>query len=208
MKKRIAFVVNVDWFFISHRLPLAVEAIKRGYDVFILTKNTGKFDELNLLGIKCIEVNFNRSGKNPLEELYILFKLRAIYNRLQPNILHHVTLKPTIYGTIAAKSLSSNPKVINAVSGLGYSFANNRSSISKFFLMHLLKFAFKEKSSFFIFQNPDDRDLYNNLNFLTTDNHIVLKGSGVDENNYSYSLPLIKDFVSTNTERQGSFGIY
>jgi glycosyltransferase involved in cell wall biosynthesis len=196
MNKRIVYIVNVDWFFISHRIPLALEAIKRGYEVFLVTKNTGKFGELSELGINCIEVNFERSGTNPFKELTLIFKLRAIYKRLQPYILHHVTLKPSIYGTIAARNISSNPKVINAVSGLGYSFTNNRKSLSKLFLVTLLKFAFKNKSANFIFQNPDDRDLYKKFAFLTKKNHIIIKGSGVDENVFGYSLPLKNDVIS------------
>jgi glycosyltransferase involved in cell wall biosynthesis len=196
MNKRIVYVVNVDWFFISHRLALALEAIKKGFDVFLISNNTGKFGELTELGIKCIEINFERSGTNPLKELGIIFKLRAIYSSLQPQILHHITLKPSIYGTIAAKNINSNPKVINAVSGLGYSFTNNRKSLSKFFLIELLKFAFKNKTSNFIFQNPDDRDLYKNFNFLTKKNHIIIKGSGVDEIEFSYSAPIKNDMVS------------
>lgn len=191
--KRIAFVVNVDWFFESHRLPLAIEALDRGWDVFLISKNTGRFEQLSGLGINCISIDFERSGKNPLRELKHILKLKEIYKTINPDIIHHITLKPSIYGTIASKRIKA--KVINAVSGLGYSFTDNRRSLSKIILIQLLKWAFKDKKSNFIFQNPDDKLIYDELKFLNSTNYVIIKGAGVDENKYRYVLPTEKDRI-------------
>jgi hypothetical protein len=74
-KKRIFFVVNVDWFFVSHRLPLFSHAISCGYDVFLLTRNTGHKDNLVKKGIKFIDIPFKRSGSNPIREIGCVFLL-------------------------------------------------------------------------------------------------------------------------------------
>lgn len=181
-KKKIVFVVNVDWFFISHRLPLAKEALIRDWEVYLVTRNTGNFEELEHLGIHCISADFERSGKNPVKELRLISLFKRIYNEIKPDIIHHVTLKPSIYGTIAARRSKNSAKVINAVSGLGYNFTGNRHFLNKVFLISLLKYAFSDKQTYFIFQNPDDKAFYNRLKFLKENNHIIIKGSGVDEN--------------------------
>jgi glycosyltransferase involved in cell wall biosynthesis len=194
MRKRIVYVVNVDWFFVSHRLPIAKEALIRGWEVYLVTKNTGRFDELESLGIKCIDIWFDRSGKNPVKELNIIFQLKRIYRKINPDIIHHITLKPSIYGTIAAKGIGVK-KIVNAVSGLGYSFIKGRKSISKLVLVNLLKWAFKDMSSNFIFQNPDDKGLYDSLRFLSSDNYCIIKGSGVDEHLFAYHPPVEKGVI-------------
>jgi glycosyltransferase involved in cell wall biosynthesis len=180
-KKKILYVVNVDWFFISHRLPLALEAIRLNYDVFLVTRNSGRFKELEALGICCINVKFDRSKINPIKEISIIRQLIKIYSSLSPNIIHHVTLKSSLYGTLAYRMTRLNCTIINAVSGLGYTFTAERNSLGKFLLLKLMRFVYHKKDTKFIFQNPDDKKLYEELGFLTETNFIIIKGSGVDE---------------------------
>lgn len=194
--KTIAFVVNVDHFFISHRLPLALEALNKGYKVYLLTRDTGKVKQLEAKGINVINVNFERSGKNPIKDFLLINELKKIYKRINPDIIHHITLKPSIYGTIAARSLRSSPRIINAVSGLGYSFTAKNRVITRTIILRLLNWAFKSKTSSFIFQNNDDKKLYDSLGFLHSNNHIIIKGSGVDEQQYTYHEPVLKDKIS------------
>lgn len=196
MRKKIVYVVNVDWFFLSHRLPLALEALRIGCDVFLVAKDSGRGDEVRSYGIKFINLDFERSGKNPLKELKVIFDLRRIYDQIQPDVLHHVTLKPCIYGTIASRKLSRKIRTINAISGLGYTFTNNRNSLRKIILLRLMKWSFSTKETSFIFQNPDDKKFYDALGYLNKDNFIVIKGSGVDEKHFSYEYPKKKQKVT------------
>ncbi|MBS1520078.1 MAG: glycosyltransferase family 4 protein [Bacteroidetes bacterium] len=193
MGKKLLFVVNVDWFFVSHRLPLALEALKRNHDVYLATKNTGCKELLKQQGIKVIDIDFERSGKNPVKELSLITKLTKIYKEIKPDVVHHITLKPSIYGTIAARKAKSKAKIINAVSGLGYTFTDNRQSLSKVFLKGLLKWAFSDQKSNFIFQNPDDQAFYNQLGFLNGKNFVIIKGSGVDEKEFTFFAPVKKE---------------
>jgi glycosyltransferase involved in cell wall biosynthesis len=188
--KRILYVVNVDWFFVSHRLPLAIEAVKRGYEVFVITKNTGFKSEIEKTGAKFIHLEFDRSGKNPLQELTVIFKLYFIYRKLSPDLVHHVTLKPALYGTMALKMLNSvKPEIVNAVTGLGYNFTDERKSGFQKVLLRLMQFAFKYSSTHFIFQNPDDLNFYIEQGLIKEGNSIIIKGSGVDTNTFQYSPP-------------------
>jgi len=193
MGKKLLFVINVDWFFVSHRLPLALEALKRNYDVYLATKNTGCKKSLTEHGIKVIDIDFERSGKNPVKELSLITRLTKIYKEIKPDIIHHITLKASIYGTIAARKAKSKAKIINAVSGLGYAFTDNRKSLSKVFLKGLLRWAFSDQKSGFIFQNPDDQSFYSQLGFLNGKNFVIIKGSGVDEVEFGFSVPVKKE---------------
>jgi len=180
-------VVNVDWFFLSHRLALALEMKRLGYEVYILTKDTGRKDEIIKKGLNFIDVDFERSGKNPLKELNLINTLGKLYKRYNPSIIHHVTIKPVVYGSIAAKKLRG-AKVVNAVSGLGFNFIDGRNGLLQKMLRRLMKYAFSGKVNF-IFQNPDDLDMYRQMGFLRKDNYRLIKGAGVDAAEFPYTPP-------------------
>jgi glycosyltransferase involved in cell wall biosynthesis len=183
---KILFIVNVDWFFLSHRLPLATEAISKGHTVFLVTKDTGKRELIESYGITFINLNFERSGNNPISEFFLIFKIRTIIAKIKPDIIHNVTIKPIIYGSIAYKFVLRKAAVVNAISGLGYNFIGNRNSLSQKIIGYLMNFAYKARVNF-IFQNPDDLNFYRKLNFLKQNKYCLIKGSGVDENEFQFS---------------------
>lgn len=191
--KRIFYIVNVDWFFLSHRLPLALEMKKLGYEVFILAKDTGKRQVIESHGLFFIEIDFERSGKNPFKELSVIFKIYRNLMRLQPAIVHNVTIKPALYSTIAWK-LYGNKKIknINAISGLGYNFIGGRDGIVQRVLKKLMNFAFSKDINF-IFQNPDDLEVYKQLGYLEKNRYKLIKGAGVDSNEFQVAEPVLKD---------------
>jgi glycosyltransferase involved in cell wall biosynthesis len=194
MRRRIVFVVNVDWYFVSHRLQLAISALKNGYEVFLISKDTGKRLIIESAGITFINIDFERSGINPLKEIATIFHLRKYYQKLKPDIIHHVTIKPSIYGSIAARICFKLPNlsIINAVSGLGYNFTDGRKSFLQFILLRMMKFGFMYKNSNFIFQNPDDFLFYQSLGFIKKKNYVIIKGAGVDEDEFLYKRPFVK----------------
>ena len=179
-KKKILYVVNVDWFFISHRLIIAQKAILNGYDVFVACKDTGRISEIEKLGVKHINLPISRSGTNPFSELKTLINLFRIYYKINPDIVHHITLKPLVYGSIISKFLQIK-HVVNAVSGLGYTFTGGRKGIVQKLMIELLKFGFDRKKLTVIFQNGDDELFFKELKITSNQNKIVrIKGSGVD----------------------------
>jgi len=178
-KKKLVFVVNVDWFFISHRLPLALEAKKRGYEVSIVTTNTGRFKELAALGFIMYDLKLDRSGTNPFKEFLYIIKLIRILKKVKPTVIHNVTLKMSIYSSIATRYIQKS-KVINAISGLGYNFTADRKTKSQKIIYTLMKFAFNQRGFSFIFQNPEDQQLFRTLNFNEGNKLHLIKGSGVD----------------------------
>ncbi|MCK9482173.1 MAG: glycosyltransferase family 4 protein [Bacteroidia bacterium] len=184
--KRLFFVVNIDSFFLSHRLPLAFEAIKRGYEVYLLTSDTGKKNDIEGYGIHFIEIPFERSGTNLFHEIKCIFLLLKYYKKFNPDIIHHVTLKAALLGSIASK-LAMKKNVINAISGLGYNFTDGRKGLIQFIVRLVMKRSFKSYYYYFILQNPDDIEMMKNLNLVPESHHRLIKGSGVDLNEFSFT---------------------
>jgi len=180
LKTKILFVANVDWFFISHRLVIAVEAQKNGFDVIVAAKDTGRSQEIIDKGIQFINLSFSRSGTNLIKEFITLIKVFKIYYILKPDIVHHITLKPVIYGSLIAKVLKIKG-VVNAISGLGYNFTEGRKSLVQKVMLLIMKFGFNRKNVVIIFQNENDQKELTELGVIHPSNLIVrIKGSGVD----------------------------
>jgi glycosyltransferase involved in cell wall biosynthesis len=180
---RLLFVVNAAWFFISHRLPLALAAVRAGYDVHVATGSaTAKeIEYLENSGLRFHKLLLKRSSKNPFHNVVLLLQLFRLYRRLQPYIAHHVTIKPVIFGTLVARLLRT-PVVINAISGLGYSFssANTRARLFHSAVGFAYKACLNHPRMTVIFQNPDDRSDFCKWTGIQALNSVLISGSGVD----------------------------
>ena len=173
-------VANVDWFFISHRLCIAQEAVKQGWTVIVAAENTGRSCEIESEGIQFVDFQFSRSGTNPMEELKTLFDFYKLYKKFQPDVIHHITLKPVIYGSFIAKIIGVKG-ILNAISGLGYNFTEGRAGIVTKIMIKIMKFGFSSSNVSVIFQNQEDYLELKNLNVLDIDNCVnFIKGSGVN----------------------------
>lgn len=192
MKKRLVFIVNVDWFFISHRLPLALHALQNGWEVFLLTKDSGKKKELEDYGIHVYDVPFGRTSINPVSELRCVLRLTQLIRQIHPDIIHNVTWKGCLWGSISAKIIG-NQHIVNALSGLGSVFIGD--SVVNTIMRRLAKIAFKDDSSAFIFQNPDDIDWFRTLGYAKDDRIFLIKGSGIDLHLFSFKEAIPKDKI-------------
>lgn len=185
--KTLLMVANVDWFFISHRLCIAQEAVRQGWSVYVAAEDTGRGSEINIDGIRFIDFKFSRSGTNPLSEFQTLVSFRSLYKKVNPDIVHHITLKPVIYGSIVAKVMGIKG-VVNAVSGLGYNFTSGRQSFVQKVMLELMRYGFKRNNLTVIFQNADDQNELKELKVLSSFNTIIrIKGSGVDLKKFKQS---------------------
>lgn len=190
MKKKIVYIVNVDWFFISHRMPLALHAIKEGWDVYVLTKDTGRKGELEGCGVHFIDVPFGRTSTNPLQELKCLIAIRRELKRIKPDVIHNVTWKGCLWGGMAAKMVG-NKHVVNALSGLGSVFINK--GLVNRVMGYLAKVSFKDDCSAFIFQNPDDVNWFKSQSYASDDRIYMIKGSGIDLKAFAFKEPEPKE---------------
>jgi len=120
---RVLIVVNQDWFFLSHRLPMAQAIRAAGANVVVVAGDSGRASEIRAHGLEFVPMPISRKGLNPFEDWRTLRFLRRTYARLKPDLVHHVTIKPVLYGSIAAR-LVGGIAVVNAISGLGYVFTS------------------------------------------------------------------------------------
>ena len=177
----ILFAVNEARFFISHRLPLAQEAKKLGFDVVVVCgEGTGE-KEFEQHGIRCRTVQLTRSGFNPLQEWRSYRQLRRVYHRENPVLVHQITIKPVIYGTHIARSLNL-PAVVNAIPGMGFVFTRRGwlARLRQNIVNRLYRFALKHKNMKVIFQNRDDLETFTRNTIIARDQTLLIRGSGVD----------------------------
>ncbi len=202
LQKKIFIIVNIDWFFLSHRLPIALAAQKKGYDVTIVAIDSGMSNIIIEKGLKFIAIPMSRSGVNFYEELKTLAFFIQLYKKNKPDIIHHVAVKPVIYGSLAARVVHI-PLVINALSGMGHAFVDSsKRGWLKFFLLLCFRIGFKNPNLKFIFQNKDDYQEVEKFIHLDNKNIFFTKGSGVDLNEYYYTEePKDKKFTYILTAR-------
>lgn len=185
-KNKLFIVVNVDWFFLSHRLPVALAAQKAGWDVTIVTADTGKLKDIVAKGLNVINLPMSRSGMNIVEELKTLNWLRKLYKRERPDVVHHVGMKTILWGTLAAK-FSKVKGVVNAISGLGGFFAEDNKGLLAKVMPMVLRFSHRRPNLLCIFQNDDDWGLYVKHGIIKHEQGRFIKGSGVDLSQFDYT---------------------
>jgi len=189
-KPKLLFFVTEDWYFASHRLPLAAAAVEDGYEVVLVTRVDRHLKEITRHGIRVIPTTISRSGLNPLKELGSLAELQRIYKRERPDIVHHVALKPVIYGSLVARSLGIKG-VVNALGGFGFIYSSNRlkARLLRPGINHALKLAIGGQHTQTILQNSDDKDQIIGKGFAKPQHIHLVRGAGVNVTKYAKSPP-------------------
>lgn len=186
MKKKLLFVVNVDWFFLSHRLPIAIEAIKQGYEVHLATCITDKLDELLSHALIVHPVNIGRSSTSLSAEARTFWSLLKVFRTVRPHIVHLVTIKPVIFGGIASR-LTGTPGVVAAISGLGFVFLAKgwKALVIRTLVGVSYRLALGKRNIKVIFQNTSDRETLMQVSGLQREKAVMISGSGVDLSAYA-----------------------
>lgn len=185
MKKKLFIVVNGDRFFLSHRKGIALAARDSGWDVTVITIDTGEMKDIEALGFRCINLPMNRSGMNLREELGTLRFFCRLYRKEKPDVVHHVGMKIILWGTLAAK-FTRVPGVVNAISGLGGFFAEENKGMAARLMPGVLRFSHNRPNLLCIFQNQEDRSYYVQHHIIEEKQARFIKGSGVDLSVFSY----------------------
>ena len=190
-KKKIIINLTEDWFFVSHFLGRAVDAIASGYEVYISCNETSKRKIIENNNIKFFPLALDRRGINPFYEFLIILKYCFLFYKIKPDIVHNVGSKPIIYGSIAAKFLNIK-SLINAPIGLGFAFSSDtfRAKLLKpvliFLLSHTLnKHHGKGKENRVIFENSDDMNYFIRRKIVKKSDARLIRGAGV-EIDYKY----------------------
>ena len=122
IKPRLAYLVTEDWYFLSHRLPMAQAAKAAGYEVHVITNVGSHGHAIADLGFELHPMRWRRGSMNPVDLAAMIRAIRGRYRRIAPDLVHHVALEPTIVGSLAALGL---PMIwLNAVTGWGFAFTS------------------------------------------------------------------------------------
>lgn len=185
MSRTLMFVVNVDWFFLSHRLPIALEAKSHGFQVHIATGLTDKLDELKNYGLVVHPLEIDRSSASVGNAWHMMVALWRVFRAVRPDLVHLVTIKPVLLGGIIAR-LAGVPAVVAAISGLGFVFVAQgiKAQVRRFLVGLLYRLALGHRNLKVIFQNPNDREILMTATDLLNSEIAMIRGSGVDLRQY------------------------
>lgn len=187
MKKELFIVVNQDFFFLSHRLPIGVTAKNAGYDVTIVSEDTGVSDKIREAGLNTINLPINKAGTNIKDEIKTFFFLYKLFRREKPDIVHLVGLKTMLWGSLACR-LAGVKAMVSAVCGLGVLFDEEHAhSFMTRSILKVLRVTHKKKRLAVIFQNNDDKAIFLNAKIMKEEQCAFTNGSGINLQNYDYT---------------------
>lgn len=180
LKKKILFLVNHDVVIYNFRLELVEKLLSEGYEVHISSPYGERIDDLKELGAIHHDIKMDRHGMNPISELKLLEKYKKLIEELKPDYVFGYTIKPNIYGAIAAEKYSV-PFIAN-ITGLGTAVENP--GLTQKIMIILYKRAFRNVKKVF-FQNTENQEFFVKHK-IALGKHGLLPGSGVNLQRFSF----------------------
>ena len=182
MKKTILMIGNTSWSMLRFRGDLMQKLISQGHTVVVVAPKDNYSAELEKLGARFIDLVVDRKGTNPFIDLAYLLKLVRIFLNEKPNVVFTYTIKPILYGTIAA-FLAQVPQRIAVTTGLGNTFNSDNliNKITKILYRFSLTFA-----SEVWFLNSDDANTFINHKLTSRNKVFLLPGEGINLNYYTF----------------------
>ncbi len=182
---------------VTFRGPLMQDMANMGHEVIACAPESPAHvvAALNKMGVVYRKVFIERTGTNPMSDLKTFFSLRELFLELQPDIVLSYTIKPVIYGSLAAEA-ANVPNIYSMITGAGYVFGNSSSKqkLIKVVTVPMFRAALRTNTKVF-FQNPDDRTLFLDMKLVSGDEQCVLiNGSGVDVD-YYWETPPVTDRI-------------
>ena len=185
MKPKVILTANTDWYLYNFRIALAKYLREREIEV-VLVSPMGKFvSKLQEQGFRWIRWEVGRQTITPWTEIVATYRLFQIYRQEQPNLVHHHTIKPCIYGSMAARILK-NIGVVNSITGRGFVFLGDERKAKA--LRPFVKRIYRQAFNFphgVIFENQTDKDYFLNEGLIRDAQAWLIEGVGVDPEKFS-----------------------
>lgn len=181
----ILFIVNDSWFFASHRLPIAKALILAGKEVHLAAHDDHSCEMIQQAGVVVHSWNLSPRSTSVFKELKSIWCLFLIVKRVQPGLVHLVTIKSVLYGGVIARLLRV-PSAVFAISGLGYLFGNRekQTSLVGKISSALYRLSLRHANSAVIVQNKADEQFFIQNFGISSSQIYRLPGSGVDVNQF------------------------
>jgi glycosyltransferase involved in cell wall biosynthesis len=188
-RPKLLFLVTEDWYFCSHRLPVARAARDDGFEVVVATRVRAHGEEIRDEGFALRPIAWRRRGDGLLGAARAISAITALYRAERPDIVHHVALKPVIFGGLARRLAFSRsadgPASVDAVMGLGSGFSTTTiaARLRRPPLSLALQLAAGGGRGWIVVQNPEDRAALAALG-INVRRITLIRGSGVDINRF------------------------
>src|SRR5262245_39907567 len=179
MTQKILYLVSEDWYFVSHRIPMARAARKAGYEVHVATRVEKCAPQIAQEGFVLHPAALRAGSLHPFRLLAAALETRQLYRRVRLELVHHVAVVPALIGSLAAFGL---PTVrLNALAGLGFAFTSDtaKARIVRPVARFLLGWLLKRPDTTVLVQNPDDYAVVAGLG-VAKEKIALIPGSGVD----------------------------
>lgn len=172
---KVAIVLNTSWNIYNFRMNLVRSLQAEGHEIHTVAPNDDYTHFLTEAGTIHHAVKMDSRGANPIKDLALIVELYSIYKKIKPDVILHYTIKPNVYGSLAAAFLRI--PVVNNVCGLGTVFLKDDLLSSVAMFLYRISFKFPKKV---FFQNPDDLKLFLDKKLVPNDTVDLLPGSGID----------------------------
>lgn len=184
---KIVFFSNSSWSIYNFRKNLIKKLIKNGHEIIVLSSKDQSTIKLKNIGCSFFEIKIRNNQINILNDLVLIFKIKKILKKIKPDFIFNFTIKPLIYGTFIAGLLDI--KTVNMMTGLGTIFIKKNYLTLIVIILYRISFINVYRV---IFQNIDDKKLFNKLKIVNKKNSILSPGSGVDLNFFKFKKNIFK----------------
>jgi glycosyltransferase involved in cell wall biosynthesis len=178
---RVLFVDHQVRDFLQYRSALPRGLREAGFEVHAALPREAGLDEVSRQGVRAHVVHMRRKSIQLFGELQSVISLLRLYRRLRPILVHHIGLKPTLYGSIAAR-LARVPAVVSTLTGLGYVFSTGdaKARMLRWLVIRGLRVGFRHQNCRVVFQHSCDRDHIRAGTRVSRGRALLIRSSGVD----------------------------
>lgn len=209
-RPKLIYLVTEDWYFWSHRLPMAEAARNAGFEVAVACRVRAHRERIEAKGFTVHPLGWRRDRTGLRSLVRDVLEIARLYRRERPAIVHHVAIRAVMLGSVAVLAAEGRPAVVNALTGLGHLFTAENLKVQALRkpIVWMLRRLLKRKRSHVIVQNEDDRTYLQKLRLIAPHRTVTIRGSGVDTDRFvplpePASPPIIAAYVGRMIEDKG-----
>ncbi|TVR97799.1 MAG: glycosyltransferase family 1 protein [Rhodospirillales bacterium] len=180
-RPKVLFLVSEDWYFWSHRLPVARIARDQGWEVVVLTRLADHEARIHGEGFRPVPLVLRRGSRHPADAIRTIRHIASVYRQERPDLVHHVNLKMCLLGGASAR-IAGVPRVVNGLTGMGFLFAGDSLSnrVLRSAVLVLFRPLSRRNGAHLIVQNRDDLAFLEARGVAVPGRTHLIRGSGVD----------------------------
>jgi glycosyltransferase involved in cell wall biosynthesis len=206
---KVLVLVTEDWFALSHFQPLIRRLRRLAHEVVVVTRSSGRMGEIEALGARTVDLEYNRSSMNPVREARTVRRLKGIIARERPDVVHLVAMKPIVLGGLATL-LSRVPHVVVHMTGLGFLAISDtpKARLARSIALRIIARAVGRPTSWLFVENPEDLAFLREGGVEPGPRVTMLGGAGIDPEQFppgpeTGNMPPVAAFVGRMIRSKG-----